>query len=310
MSGTVVLSFDCELGWGRIEDGGWRHLEAEGLYERTLPVLSRVIETLESRAIPSTWAFVGSLFEVPDPAALDHLPAAYRAETERFIHEAQPSTRSLDSLLPAFRRLGPMLDLGSHSSTHVRARTPGSDTRTMAADFELSLRQLERSFDRPVTSVIFPRDELDALDEVGALGSFSVRVPGGHYGTPSMSGLDRARLVASRALGPVPPAVDSVLNSGNPAQTGSLYFNWAIGSGVVRRIRRLLHGRAVDAVLRDAALTGAPYHLWVHPFNLAESDRLAADFLGFVDRLAALRDASKLTVEHMAGHHARTLPSR
>ncbi len=286
-------------------------MERAGVYRRTRTIVARLVESFAERGLESTWAFVGSLVGDPDESPpVDHLPPQYRTAVQRFVADSDPASRSLADLTPGLAGLGTLLDLGSHSATHVRPRTAGADREAVVADFRVSLEQLAGVFGRPVRSIVFPRDEIDHMEAVGRLGRLSMRVPGSSYGTPGSSRGHRMwRMLRRLRRGPE-PAITTVLDSGVRTQTGSLYYNWAIGGTASRAVRRRLLKATVDRMLRGAGGEGRVFHVWVHPFNLGESRVLLDDFLEFMDRISRLRDRGELSIEGMAPHHARSLSSR
>ena len=53
--GQFVFSLDLELGWGSIENGGWRKWEACGVFAQTRAALVRLLRAMDECQLPATW---------------------------------------------------------------------------------------------------------------------------------------------------------------------------------------------------------------------------------------------------------------
>ena len=162
-------------------------------------------------------------------------------------------------------------------------------------DVEISLELLDGVSQNRVESLVFTRDQTDFLSEVLELRPLNVRVPpigGAGYGGSSTAG----RLVrgASRFLRSVPCSRSELVSGGGSTQSGSLYFNWT-GSrfSAVKALQvRALASRMLDQLTRGAEC----FHVWLHPFNLAETSAHLPRFKRFMARAADLRDAGQIEI--------------
>lgn len=297
MKPALVVSFDFELGWGVLDDPVWKDLEAKGLYTRLRSVLADLFGFLESRQIPTTWATVSSML-VDDRAELelDHLPEPYRSSAAAFFDEAAWPTRCANDLMESWHRsLDGFSEIASHTATHLYASAGAVTGSAYRRDVEISLERLDAVSPRPVESLVFTRDETDFLSQVLELRPLNVRVPptgGGGYGGSSTAG----RLVrgAARFLRSVPASEFELVAGGGSAQSGSLYFNWT-GSrfSPIKSFQvRALASRMLDQLTKGTA----GLHVWLHPFNLAETTEHLPRFKRFMARAADLRDAGQIDI--------------
>ena len=87
---------------------------------------------------------------------------------------------------------------------------------------------------------------------------------------------------------------------GSTTQSGSLYFNWSGGRySVLKKVQLEVQVRRLLRVL--SSQVSGDYHIWLHPFNLAETADHTSRFLWFIDRLVALRDAGQIEIVTMSG---------
>ena len=297
MKPALVVSFDFELGWGVLDDPVWRELEAQGLYSNLRSVLADLFRFLATRQIPTTWATVSSML-VDDRAnlELDHLPEPYRSETAVFFDEAAWYTRCANDLMESWHRsLGDFSEIASHTSTHLYA-SAGSVTGSMyRRDVEISLELLDVVSTRRVESLVFTRDQTDFLPDVLELRPLNVRVPpigGGGYGGSSTAG--RLFRGAARFLRRVPSSKFELVSGGGSTQSGSLYFNWT-GSRI-SPVKALQVRALASRMLEQLAKGTESFHVWLHPFNLAETSAHLQRFKRFMTRAADLRDAGQIEI--------------
>ena len=307
MKPALVVSFDFELGWGVLDDPVWRELEAGGLYSRLRTVLADLFEFLASREISTTWATVSSML-IDDRHELDleHLPEPYRSQAATFFEEASWSTRCASDLLSSWVRLvGDFSEIASHTATHLYATAGGVTGRMYRRDVEISLEALDRVTSTPVESLVFTRDETKFTPEVLGLRPLNVRVPpigrGGYGGSSVASRLARG---ATRFLRNVPECRLEQVTGGGTSQSGSFYFNWtgsrfsAIKSVQVRAL--------ASRMLNQLASGTESFHVWLHPFNLAETSAHLPRFKRFLSRAADLRDAGQIEIITMREIARRT----
>ncbi|MAW61821.1 MAG: hypothetical protein CMJ94_13465 [Planctomycetes bacterium] len=296
---ALIVSLDFELGWGVLDSPLWKQREKEGLYRRMRAVLARVHDFLIERECATTWAAVGSMFvEDPQQIELDHLPASYASSVRTFLKEAEPATRDARDLMERWDRLRAFTEVASHTSTHLYAGFPGVTGAQYQADVAQSLTQLERHFDEPVRSLVFTRDQADYLNEVLTLRPLHVRLGPSTYRTARPGRAHRVLRGLRRYVESVPASRVEAQAQGASSQSGSMYFNWVGGDFALAK--RVQVGLQAKRVLRGLARGDEAYHLWLHPFNLAESPALCERFLSFLDQAVRLRDAGRTRILTMS----------
>jgi peptidoglycan/xylan/chitin deacetylase (PgdA/CDA1 family) len=296
MTAKLVISFDFELGWGVLDGPLWRQREADGLYRRMRPVLAELFAFLHEHELPTTWATVSSMtLEEEDQLPLDHLPADYREAVLAFFRAAEPETRSALDLLEAWQaQVGAFSELCSHTATHPHARMPGLEPAQLVEDVSLSLTRLEEFSGRPVESLIFARDQAECLEEVAARHPLNFRVGPTTYGRPGSGRLSRIWRGARRYLDPLPEGEVAAGPHGSCIQRGSFYFNWS--GGDFEALKRRQVQIQASRLVRQMNGGGGTYHVWLHPFNLAESNRHWPAFRGFLEACLRLRDREALAI--------------
>lgn len=297
MPAKLVISFDFELGWGVLDSSLWKIRQHSGLYSRLRPVFSGLIDVLEQAQLPTTWAMVSSmLIDREADLAFDHLPVSYRRHATTFFREADRETRCAIDLLEHWTRIAAFSEVCSHTATHLYPTYPGVTAEQYVADVDWSLKVLEKAFSRSVVSLVFPRDQVDFRHEIARLRPMNFRLnPSfGH----SRGKVGRLVAGASRFLRPLPHSVVTTGPGGEIYQSGSLYFNWS--GGRYENIKKWLVDIGSNRLIRQMAATDALYHVWLHPFNLAETEDLYRLFLRFLKKVSDLRDAGILEVVTMA----------
>ena len=296
---ALIVSLDFELGWGVLDHPAWRQRESDGLYRRMREVLARVHEFLIERECPTTWAAVGSMFvESPDQIPVQHLPESYADSVRAFLRDAEPQTRDARDLMERWDRLQGFTELASHTSTHLYAGFSGVTGAHYRADVAQSIEQLEQYFGTRVRSLVFTRDQADFLHDVLAIQPLHVRLGPSTYRASRPGRVHRILRGVRRFVEAVPESRVEALPDGASSQSGSMYFNW-IG-GDFARVKQVQVGQQAKRVLRGLAGGSGAYHLWLHPFNLAESPALCDRFLEFLDQAVRLRDAGRTKILTMA----------
>lgn len=304
MSSALVVSFDFELGWGVLDSPDWRAREAAGLYRDLRPILGRLFDRLHDWQCPTTWAAVASMF-TENQAALElgHLPSNYRDAVRQFTHDAEPATRDARDLMDRWPELAEFSEVCSHTSTHLYPAVPGASGPSYAADVLASCEQLEAYFGSKIESLVLTRDDCKFLPDVLQARPLHVRVGPRNYGSRGSGKLGRIVRGAARFFEPVPASEFERLAQGGSTQSGSFYFNWSGGDfAAVKRAQVQIQAKRA---LRQLATTEQVVHVWLHPFNLAESPRHFASFVDFLGKAVELRDAGKTEILTMRGLAAR-----
>jgi len=296
LSAKLVISFDFELGWGVLDSPLWRRRELDGLYQRMRPVMAGLFDYLHERELPTTWATVSSMtLEDPADVPVDHLPASYRQAVEEFCRDAAWQTRCGNDLIEAWQeKIGGFSELCSHTATHLYAGYEGVMAEQYVQDVALSIERLEAHTGCEIDSLIFTRDQDDFRAEVSALRAMNLRIGPQSYGKASMGKLARVLRGASRFWQAIPESRVTDGADGECLQSGSLYFNWS--GGDFEFVKRQQVRAQASRMLRQMERTGGIYHVWLHPFNLAESPQHDLAWRNFLDGAVRLRDKGSLEI--------------
>lgn len=298
MSSSLTVSFDFELGWGVLESDLWKVREDLQVYARTKGSILRVISKLRDLQLPTTWATVSSLFvETESDLQVEHLPEKYRSDCLRFYRDSAFDTRCALDIVDSLNELFTFSELASHTATHIYALHPEIDSAAYIEDVRVSKCALQRVFDRPVKSLVFPRDQTQFSCGVSKDLGMAYRV-GPYEGQPARSRFIRVRDGGMSFVRGVPESKVFVDEFGNCSQSGSLYFN-ALG-GSYESVKKKLLKVQCARLLRQLERGEGSFHVWLHPFNLGESSNQLQDFCDFVEAVARLRDRGLVDVVTMS----------
>lgn len=290
MVGTLVISFDTELGWGAIENGLWRRREAAGVYEKTRQALGLLLKRMDSLEIPATWAIVGGLLEKPGTYDLEHLPLPARRAAERVLSEAREDTFYGPDVVETIKGARVAHEIGCHTYSHTRFTYPAADETFAREELTCFTRVFSAEGLGIAKSLIFPRDEERFPEQVAEAG---MKVYRGKSPTPG--GARAARLLHAATR---PPRLSEISEPrpGLTRTTASVFFNSR------RRRPHRLPFVLLQALrgLRLAAATGGTLHVYNHPFNFAEAPGLLGAYGVFLREATRMREAGSLRVKTMA----------
>lgn len=299
MTSKLVVSLDFELGWGVLDSPQWRHREAKGLYRNLRPVLAEVFGRLEEWECPTTWACVGSMFQADiSDSGLYYLPPIYRQAVTNFITQSKESTRDARDIMEKWGKLEGFSEICSHTSTHIYPSVPGATGEQYAMDVERSCSQLNSYFKRDIQSLVFTRDDATYLPQVLDRRSLNVRLGPENYYSPSANRLSRIKSGAFRYFQTVPESKLQLIENGGTSQSGSLYFNWS--GGDFEGLKKVQVQLQAKRVLKLLASSDKTFHIWIHPFNLAESAYHQTAFLDFLCEAVKLRDKGSTEILTMS----------
>lgn len=290
----IVFSFDFELGWGVLDSPLWQQREASSLYVNLRPVFDELVKVLKDTQLPTTWAMVSSLL-VESEADLnaDHLPDSYKDSVFSFYRHSKESSRCGLDLID---KLGGIdMEVASHTSTHIYANQTDVTSDQYVQDVRQSIELLERYFNCSLSSLVFPRDQANFNIEVAKLHPLAFRL-NPNYGV-DCGKIRRVMSGASRVY-KMPPRSKVIKGTyGESYQTGSLYFNWSGGSfeNIKKRLTKIQANRMLNNMSAESI-----YHVWLHPFNLAESKEHLDVFLKFIKDIAELRNKGLVEVVTMS----------
>ena len=289
MPGTLVLSFDTELGWGSIENGLWRRREADGVFVRAREALGALLARMDDLEVPATFAVVGGLLVEPADVDLEHLPLPAMRATGRALEEARKETFYGPDVVEAIAGARVGHEIGCHTYSHTRFTYPGADADFVREDLSRFARVLPQGLG-PARSIVFPRNEErfeDGLREMG-FGAYRGGVPASKQG--------RVRGLVSSVLRPPALSEISEVGPGLVRTSSSLFFNPGFHRPYALPLVLLQALRGLDL----AARTGGALHAYNHPFNFAEIPGLLRAYATFVGRAARLREEGRLEIKTMA----------
>jgi hypothetical protein len=285
--GDFCISIDLELAWGIWDKPSGVYFRACAEKERR--IVAALLEILGRHEMSATWAVVGRL--------LDRTPAPpVSTEYGDRIWYAP-------DLIEQIRRV-PGQDVGSHSYAHIYFETALRDA--IDADLEAA-RAVHERHGLPMTSFVFPRNQVAQLDRLAAAGIAVFRSTdhGWHAAVRSRVGgpIGRAANLADKIFA-IPPATVTPKRCGELIELPSSMLLLAREG-----LRRLVRPEALVAKarlgLRRAARRGELFHLWFHPSNFYEdTDRQLAVFADIAAAAARARDRGELAVRTMASYAA------
>lgn len=276
--GTMVISLDFELSWGRFDHADLSYLEAEAVVERKQ--IQRLLALMDEYEIPSTWAVVGHLMLDEcrrSPDQIVHPEITPHARYSWFAHDwyaydpctnadAAPAWYAPD-VLDWIRKARVRHEIGSHSFGHICYGDPECTASMAQADLQAALAVAET---RGVVleSFVFPRNQVGHLDVLrrSGLGAYRGADPP-HIAARVPGPIRKVITVLDHVLGFPPRSVraEEVLPGLWNIPGNHFYlpregaFRWVpIGSRVLKAKRGI----------RRAIKQGGLYHLWFHPFNL------------------------------------------
>ncbi len=268
MSGTFIISFDCEGNWGMADRlGAWseKSFSTANLLQNYRDLLS----LLDDFGFHATFAFVGA-YTLSVEEFLER-----RTEYEQML--SSPWCRPVAEALKLSRYEGwfnpeaPALvlkaghEIASHGFSH---RSLGPDATREVVRWELdALRRLELFRERPLTFV-YPRNQVGFVDELQARGIVGYRDRRAHR-----FGRAQSLLAELNVMGSAEPHVRHSPVIPIPA---GFFLNWRRGGR--RMIPAAITIRRWRSLLTDAAKRNRVVHLWSHPHNYLTGDGMLSTF--------------------------------
>jgi peptidoglycan/xylan/chitin deacetylase (PgdA/CDA1 family) len=293
LTGTFILSLDCEGKWGIADHLG--AADHEALTDARLALAyHKIIALLDDLAVPATFAFTDFFLRpMEELAALEadeiatQLPYTRAAFSD--MHEGSGEGWSAPWLIDA---LGPQHEVASHGVTH----SPWSTLSQDQARFELSLYKgpTGRTF-------VYPRNDVAHLDLLAERGFIGFRLPP----RPRSRSLSLASEFNLRATAEPEAAV------GTPQPIpGGFFVNWL--SGGRRLVPKLVTRMRARNILRSAVKSGGVAHFWTHPENIASAPATFDNLRAVLEEAVALQRTGDLKVatqlEYCASRSARAAP--
>lgn len=298
MPTTITISFDFELGWGYLENGGWKPREQAGVYRKARSVIPSTLDLLRDLEIPTTWAAVGAMFyENARDIPLAHLPEGYREAVATFLATAEPESWQALDLVDCLARHKDFLEIASHTLTHPYAQGEGMSANAYVNDVRIGVERVEEVFGTEVSSHIFTRDQADFRHALAQWRPMHMRLNPAFFNPPGSA--MRRRLRGAARIFRSPPGSRCYLGArGESYQSGSIYFNWADADFAFAK--RLLLLKDTRTVLAGMGRQEGCFHIWLHPYNLCESDDVRTAFERFVKALAVAQKQGDCVVQTMS----------
>lgn len=275
--GTMVLSLDLELCWGRFDKIPIAVLDAESVQERKH--IKQFLALLDRYEIPATWAMVGHL--MLDGCSRDrdghaHSEVMSHAQYSWFAKDwyiYDPCTTV--SLAPGWyapdilewiRETRVSHEIASHSFAHIIYGDPECSPSVAEADLTAAIETAAR---KGITfrSFIFPRNKVGHLEILRKLGISAYR----GEDTPPTRNVHWIFLkpvnFVKQVLGfpPQPVRPEEVLPGLWNVPSNHIFIP---RTGVRRILPRTSQARKAKQGIDQAVRTGELYHMWFHPWDL------------------------------------------
>lgn len=304
MVGSVVISLDCELGWGRHRDVPSGEFVTEGRRNWL-----RLLRLFDQYDVPATWAIVGHLF----------------LEDCTHQHEGHPAgerccRRSIDGVPPEQVWFAPDLieevmaasvdhEIGCHTFTHRRLDHPSVDQETAERELEESVMTAS-SWDLDLRSFVFPVNRVahrNVLRE-GGIDCYRGRNPllSSQTDVTRRVGKVRDAFIKTTAPPIVTPYVDEYGLVNVPASQFLYGFE-----GRARKAATAVRGDPMvmkaKAGIDAAASSDGVFHLWFHPHDF--EGRPSGRVRPILEHLRERTESTDLRVETMGDVADRIAPS-
>jgi peptidoglycan/xylan/chitin deacetylase (PgdA/CDA1 family) len=312
--GTMILSLDLELCWGRFDKHSVPFLEADASEERTQ--IKRLLSLLDRHEIPATWAVVGHLMldgcaRNGGNAHADVLPHPDYSWFPKDWYAYDPCTSAARSpgwyapdIVEWIRKAHVRHEIASHSFAHIYYGDPECGASVAQADLAAAVAAAGPK-DIKLKSFVFPRNQVGHLD---VLREHGIRAYRGVDPTRFRKGgglLVKTFNFLDQLLGLPPKAVHA--EEGIPGLWNIPGNHFYMARNGIRKMipiaSRVLKGKQG---IRQAIRTGGVYHLWFHPFNLnADSDAMLSGLEQLFSYAHRMREQGLLDIQTMEEYSAR-----
>lgn len=295
--GHFVISLDLEMYWGMRDICLLSRYQQ--LYAAERERITELLRLFEEHRIHATWAVVGLLFlngveeleaVKPDlqPAYLDPSLSPYPYLEQELPAGGEQKNPELyaPSIIELIRRT-PGQRIGTHTFSHYYCLEPGQTAEAFDADLQAAVRAAEA---RGITleSLVLPRNQLNQ-DYLKLMKKNGIHV---YRGNPSHPLYEKGNSTHDRPWIRMLRLLDSYFNltghhtypltsalspDGAPANIPASRFLRSYSPALrflePLRIRRILKG------MTKAARKGEVFHLWWHPYNMADSEGRNMNYL-------------------------------
>ncbi len=287
--GRVIISFDFEIGWGDITNNRWRARQKLGVYEEVRTVLRQLLTEMDNLELPVTFATVGAMFDDPERRMLDHLPEGAKTIANIALRDGDQQTFDGRDLFDMVLNSRTNHEIACHSYSHIPFNYEGVDADFVLRDLSQFAKTLFQAGSRTTDRFVFPENSEGFHNELSKAGYKIVRT---RANNPYNS---RIAYLASQFIAPPPLSTSIPMRCGLTRQSGSMLFN--SGRGKDYRVPIVYHRarRGIDFI----AKRGGVLHIWAHPFNFAESQKLKLSLIKLLRYMANMRDEGKIEITPM-----------
>ena len=312
--GACVLSIDVELAWGTFDHGGYAKYHKS--FDRVRPIVTALLERFREHQVRATWAVVGHLFlescrkqnGVAHPelvrAQHDWFPEDWLSRDPGSNLEEAPHWYGRD-LIEQIAADSQGHEIGSHSFSHVIFGDAGCSREAARSELAHCTDLAQEVIRRNLRSFVFPRNAPGHLGELRDAGFQVFRGPDPWWFEKLPSRLlRRAGHFADDLLMLRPPVVQPVYVDppGLWNVPGSMLYQSRHG------LRRLIpieaRVRKAKRGIRSAIEQRKVFHLWFHPFNLADDEAQLLDglerILAFAEEYRSRGELDILTMGELA----------
>lgn len=286
---AVVLSIDFELRWGVADAIPDRHDAYRSNLEAVPEAVQASLEIFAAHDAGATWATVGAVAceDWDHYHARAPRPPRYRDVRLRF----RPAFRLLDPrgrlhFAPSVVReiaSAPRQEIASHTFGHIYFREPGCELSDVEQDTRAAADVLRDRTGSPITSFVFPRNQIARTDVLRSEGIRRWRTNPRPFYWSATSNQEQSALVRMLRV------ADSVLPMGRRGAAALEHRASHFVRFTLPEIGWRAHLRRLVADAR-ALGPGEHLHLWWHPHNLG--GQLRRSLARLAELLTRVREAS------------------
>ncbi|MFB6283405.1 MAG: polysaccharide deacetylase family protein [Halobacteria archaeon] len=319
MTGTLSLSLELELGWGRHDRPGDTKRVSKDR-EKETETLGWLLELCDRYSVPITFNVVGHLLLTECDG---HHPGPYPHEWLQSDPGTDIGTNPrfyAPDMVRSIQTSDADHELASHTYTHVEA----GEVEDEVFQHELTVsRNTHRGFGLPEpTTFTPPRHSVPPLSTLAQNGIKAVRINSPTYGNqPPGSPLSRFRWILTRKHPPREPEVENgvVKIYSQPYLSLSATHlpqgrkpEHPVFRSIPVRIRQNLHARSLVTSLKDTVEEKSHLHLWSHLHDISNwKQRYGIKTL--IKKAAEYRENDRLetrTMRSTAEKHLDTYPGQ
>lgn len=299
MTGTMIISLDCEGKWGMADHIGPEH---NFITEQSLTIAYQDLAQMFGKFdIKATFAFVSAfVLNQSQREAFDYYlqDVNYRGDNWLRCFRAAETNGNLEGwfcpqALDIAAEAGH--EIASHGFSHLPFDDPAVDISLIQRELE-GVQRLAAEKGVALTTFIFPRNTVNHIDILRSAGFLGYR-----------NRLHRSGRLASLA-GEFNVNGRSQKETQLPDSPFSIepgyFFNWRAG------LRKIVPPSITlyrwKSILDDAVSTGNIAHLWLHPHNLISAPSTADVLASVLAYAAKLRDSGKLVIKTQHQHCVTT----